>query len=78
MSLYKLLMLSRKRPVDPEGNEYRSKKVVGADKGHWRVEYCYEMQGGYSYTYFWERMSDSEMDSSHCYADDHKDKEKSK
>lgn len=44
--------------VDPEGNEYRSKQIVGASNGHWRVEYCYQAQGGYTYKYFWEVMEE--------------------
>lgn len=71
MSLATLIALSKIKPLDPEGREYRRKQIVGADKGHWRVEYEYDMPGGYSYTYFWERMTDEEMRRSWCYADDY-------
>ena len=49
-------------------------KVVGADKGHWAVEYGYRMQGGHSETVFWERMTDEEMRATRCYADDYEGK----
>ena len=74
MSLAALIKLSKILPLDPDGKEYFCKKIVGADKGHWHVEYTYHIPGGYSYTYFWERMSDEDMRNTQCFADDYKGK----
>ena len=73
MSLAFLVKLSKSvgKPTDPKGREYRTKKIVGASKGHWRVEYCYSEEYGHSYIYFWERRTDKEMEASNCYAEDY-------
>lgn len=71
MSLKALIELSKIKLKDSQGREYRSKKIIGADKGHWLVEYCYEMPGGYSYEREWQRMTDEEMVKCQCFADDY-------
>ena len=64
MSLHKLLNI---RCTDPDGREYYSREVCGADKGHWLVRYSYLIQGGYEVSSFWERMTDNEMQKSQCF-----------
>lgn len=79
MSLKALIALSKINQVPklcPNGEEYLSKTIVGADKGHWRVEYTRSMPGGYSYSYFWERMTNKEMRDCQCYADDYQEENK--
>lgn len=73
MSLAALMALSKQlgEKVDPAGNKYSYRKIEGADKGHWRVEYTTRIQGGESITSFWERMTDAEMIRTQCFADDY-------
>ena len=72
MSLAALIALAGNlKRVDPNGREYHSKVVCGADKGHWLVEYSYRIQGGHQVTSFWERMTDNEMRKTQCFADDY-------
>lgn len=68
MSLIKLLGLKR---LDPNGEEYYSRSIESASKGHWLVVYKYHISGGYKQSSFWERMTDEQMRSSQCYADDY-------
>ncbi len=59
MSLSSLIGISNK--IDEEykarfdGRIPRSKKIVGYSKGHWLVEYCFKIQGGYSMESHWEQ-----------------------
>lgn len=59
MSLEKLIALMKENPPkDPEGNEYFSKEIVGANNEgtHWKVLYTYKASYGWEYKSFWERM----------------------
>ena len=73
MSIKKLIERGNlmSKPLGPSGKPYRRRTIVGADKGHWRVEYEYNEPYGYSYEYTWERMTDEDMRMSRCYADDY-------
>lgn len=73
MSIKNLIELGNllSKPLGPSGRPYRRRTIVGADKGHWLLEYVYNESYGYSYEYAWERMTDEDMRMSRCYADDY-------
>lgn len=69
--LIELAKIAKEKAVGPSGREYRTKQIIGADKGHWLVEYGYRETYGWSSETAWERMADREMRLYRCFADDY-------